>query len=62
MNDNICGNCDYCDKTRSNEKGQLRCAHQHCYVDIEGSCPEYFNHEKEDFYNRLLGVLNNGRN
>ena len=56
MNNNICGNCDFCDKTRSNEKGQLRCARQHSYVDIESVCPDYFNYRKIQIYNRILGA------
>lgn len=56
MNNNICGNCDFCDKTRSNEKGQLRCVRKHSYVDIESICPDYFNHTKTDIYNKILGA------
>lgn len=57
MNDNICGTCDYCDESRSNEVGQLRCMKNHCYVDFESSCSDYSNMRKEQIYNSILGVM-----
>ncbi len=59
MKYNMCGNCDYCDKSRTNDKGQVRCVRIHSYVDAEGDCPDYINLKKTDIYNKVSGVLNN---
>lgn len=58
MNDNICGNCDYCNTSRVKD-GKVRCKRYSAYVDIEGVCHEYFNAKKSQIYNQLLDVLDN---
>lgn len=60
MKYDICGNCDYCDKKRSNDKGQVRCARFRCYVPIDGNCIGYLNLKKTEIYNRILSVMMKG--
>ena len=54
MNYNLCGNCDFCDKTRCNDKGQLRCVKHRTYKDVDDSCPDYLNLKKVEIYNKLV--------
>lgn len=54
---NVCGNCDFCLKDKTNDKGQVRCALKHSFVDIGGSCPEYYNRIKEDICRSVMGDM-----
>ena len=54
---NVCGNCDFCLKDKTNDKGQVRCALKHSFVDIGGSCPEYYNRIKEDICRSVMGEM-----
>lgn len=51
MQDNICGNCDYCDKIR------MRCIAKHEFVKETDSCQYYFNIKKTEIYNLILNTF-----
>lgn len=51
MKYNICGNCDYCDKTR------MRCIAKHEAVKETDTCEHYFNIKKTEIYNLILNVF-----
>lgn len=51
MQDNICGNCDYCDKK------QMRCIAKHESVKETDSCQHYFNIKKTEIYNLILNTF-----
>lgn len=54
MRDNICGNCDYCDKTR------MRCIAKHEAVNSENTCCNYFSIKKEETYRRIMAAFDGG--
>lgn len=51
MNDNICGNGDYCDKK------QMRCIARHEIVKETDTCERYFNIKKTEIYNLILNTF-----